>query len=182
MLRYLPNALTISRLVLALPLGLLILRQEFALALGVGLLAGITDALDGYSARKLGYLSQLGAALDPVADKLLILVSFFCMASVSLIDWSLAALVIGRDLVIVCGALCYRLLVGPFTFGATTLSKLNMAIQIGFCVLILSAQLLPIPNSLVLLCSAAVVLAAIASGLDYVVTWSRLARQSGGES
>ena len=64
MLKYLPNALTISRLVLALPLGLLILRQEFALALGVGLLAGITDALDGYSARKLGYLSQLGAALD----------------------------------------------------------------------------------------------------------------------
>lgn len=175
MLRYLPNALTISRLLLTLPLGLLILHQEYGWALVVGFSAGVTDALDGFSARRLGYFSQLGAALDPIADKLLILVTFFCLASTSLIEWWLAALVIGRDVLIVLGALCYRLLIGPFEFGATRLSKLNMAIQIFFCVMLLAAQLVALPAPLISAAVGLVVVIGIISGLDYVISWSRRA-------
>jgi cardiolipin synthase (CMP-forming) len=176
MLKYLPNSLTILRLLLALPLGLLILRQDYSMALWVGLIAGVTDALDGFAARRLGYFSQLGAALDPIADKLLILVTFLCLAQVELINWTLAAVVIGRDLIIVGGAIGFRLLVGPFEFGATALSKLNMIVQICFCVLILASQQLPpLPGGLVFAATGAVVLAAIISGLDYVYTWSRKA-------
>ncbi|MEZ5501127.1 MAG: CDP-alcohol phosphatidyltransferase family protein [Halioglobus sp.] len=69
LIHYLPNSLTILRLVLSLPLGYLILREDFTWALGVGLLAGCTDALDGLLARRLGALSRAGAALDPVADR-----------------------------------------------------------------------------------------------------------------
>ncbi|TDG13483.1 CDP-alcohol phosphatidyltransferase family protein [Seongchinamella unica] len=179
-LRYLPNALTISRLLLAMPLGLLILRQEYGWALAVGFLAGATDALDGFSARKLGYFSRFGAALDPIADKLLILVTFCCLASAGLIDWWLAAVVVGRDIVIVLGALCYRALIGPFEFGATPLSKLNMAIQIAFCVLLLAAQLVAVPPLLIAGAAAVVVISALASGIDYINTWSRRAWQNRG--
>lgn len=178
MLKYLPNALTTLRLLLALPLGVLILRQEYAPALWIGLLAGITDALDGFAARRLGAFSQLGAALDPIADKLLVMVSFVCFAEVGLVPWYLAAVVVGRDLLIVGGALFYRLLVGPIHFAASTLSKLNMMVQISFCVLLLSAQFLPAVGPITLqLASAVVVVIAIVSGLDYVVTWTRKARQ-----
>ena len=174
-LKYLPNALTISRLLLTVPLGLLILSEEYGWALTVGFIAGATDALDGFSARKLGYFSRFGAALDPIADKLLILVTFCCLASATLIDWWLAAVVIGRDIVIVLGAVLYRLLIGPFEFGATRLSKLNMAIQIAFCVLLLAAQLVTLPSSLLAAAVVVVVVAAVISGLDYFMTWSRRA-------
>ena len=182
MLKYLPNALTTLRLLLALPLGILILRQDYDLALWVGLLAGITDALDGFAARRLNYFSPVGAALDPIADKLLVMVTFICFASVELVDWMLAAIVIGRDLVIVGGALCYRLVIGPFKFGATALSKLNMIVQIFFCVFLLAAQLLPpLPDALFSGATVIVIIIAIVSGLDYVLTWSRKARLQRGE-
>ena len=84
MLQYLPNSLTLSRLLLAVPLGLLILREDFAWALGIGLLAGVTDALDGYFARRLQVFSGWGAALDPIADKILITVAFLSLARVEL--------------------------------------------------------------------------------------------------
>lgn len=178
MLRYLPNALTTLRLLLALPLGLLILDHQYSLALGIGFFAGITDALDGFAARKLGYFSRLGAALDPIADKTLVTIAFLCLASVELIPWYVAIAIISRDVIIVSGALCYHFLVGHFEFAATRLSKLNMAVQIAFCVLVLTAQLFPAVPALALdLATVAVLAIAVISGMDYVLTWSRKARQ-----
>jgi cardiolipin synthase len=179
MLQYLPNALTGSRLLLALPLGMLILQENYTWALGVGFLAGITDALDGFFARRLNVLSQFGAALDPIADKVLVTVSFLCFAQVELIPWYLAVAVIARDLVIVAGAACFYQLIGPFKFAATNLSKANMFIQISFCLLVLLAQLVPgIPALAITLGSAAVLFIAAASGFDYVMSWTIKAVQS----
>ncbi len=173
MLRYLPNALTVSRLLLALPLGIFILRQEFELALGIGLLAGLTDALDGFFARRLNAFSRFGAALDPVCDKVLITISFLSFASVGLIPWYVAGVVIARDLIIVTGAICYHWLIGPFEFAATGLSKLNMLVQICFCVLVLAARVVPGIDPAITDVATLVVLAiAVASGAHYVVTWS----------
>ena len=90
MLRYLPNSLTLLRLLLALPLGWLILREQYALALATGVLAGLSDALDGFAARRLDALTRLGAILDPIADKTLITVTFVCLAAVELAPWYLA--------------------------------------------------------------------------------------------
>ena len=84
MLQYLPNSLTVLRLLLAGPLGWLVLREQYHWALVVGLLAGLTDALDGLLARRLNALSRFGAALDPVADKVLITVAFLCFAQAAM--------------------------------------------------------------------------------------------------
>jgi len=179
MLRHLPNALTTLRLLLSLPLGLLILDENYAGALLVGIAAGVTDALDGYAARRLDSHTQLGAMLDPIADKLLITVTFLSLAYTGLASWVVAAVVVGRDLVIISGALAYRLMVGPVHFAATALSKFNTALQIGFCVLALSARLLPgVTESAITGASFAVVLATLLSGLDYVLRWAFKARRA----
>jgi len=180
MLRYLPNALTFSRLLLALPLGILILQQEFAMALGIGFLAGVTDGLDGFFARRLNAFSRFGAALDPIADKVLITVSFLGFANVGLIPWYVAITVIARDLIIVGGAACYHWFIGSFEFGATRLSKTNMLVQICFCVLVLGAQVIPgMPVATITFATLIVLVIAVASGLDYVVSWTLKAMQNG---
>ena len=176
MLRFLPNALTILRLLLALPVGLLILRQEFAWALAVGFFAGLTDALDGLAARRLGVFSRVGALLDPIADKLLITVIFFSLAFVGLIPMVLALLVLFRDLVIVGGAISYRVLIGELEMAPTQLSKWNTFLQISFCVMVLVAQLLPaFPGWAIYSGIVIVVLLAIGTGVDYVRTWAKKA-------
>ncbi len=173
MLKFLPNALTLSRLLLAAPLGYFIVQQAYDWALVTGVVAGLTDALDGLLARRLNALSRLGAALDPIADKVLITVAFICFASTGLIPWYLALAVILRDVIIVLGAVCYHWLVGPFEFSATRLSKANMFIQISFCALVLAAQVASwIPPATIIAASVAVLFIAGASGCDYVLKWS----------
>jgi cardiolipin synthase len=176
MLRYLPNSLTVLRLLLAVPLGVLILREEYAWALGTGILAGLTDALDGFFARRLGVFSRFGAALDPVADKTLVTVMFLSFASSGLIPWWLAITVIARDAIIVAGAVCYHWLIGPLEFSPTLLSKANMFLQLAFCVLVLLAQLLPsIPDAVITGGGIMVLVIAVTSGADYVASWTRKA-------
>jgi cardiolipin synthase len=180
MLHHLPNLLTGSRLLLAAPLGYFLLHQDYRWALAVVCIAGATDALDGFIARRLGALSRLGAALDPVADKVLVTVAFLCFAYTALVPWSVAIAVIARDLVIVLGASCYYWLIDDLEFSATRLSKLNMTVQIGFCLLVLATQLAPsIPPVTVTIGSAAVLFFVGASGCDYIVKWSVKAARLG---
>jgi cardiolipin synthase len=185
LLQYLPNSLTILRLLLAVPVGILILREEFAGALAVGFVAGLSDALDGYFARKLQAFSKLGAALDPIADKLLITVSFLSFASVGLIPWYLAITVIARDLIIMVGACSYHWLIGNLEFSPTLLSKANMFVQIAFCVLVLLAQVASgIPQVMLEIGQWLVIFMALCSGAHYVALWTgkamRAHRESGG--
>lgn len=179
MLQQLPNSLTFLRLLLAAPLGLCILQEAYVMALLIGIAAGITDALDGLLARKLQAVSRFGAILDPIADKTLITVCFVCFATVGLLPWYIAAIVITRDVVIVAGAISYRLLLGPFEFAATTISKANMFVQIIFCLLVLVAQVLPvIPAWSVAAGTLVVIFLAAASGSDYVLNWTIRALQA----
>lgn len=171
--RHLPNGLTVLRLVLALPLGVFILLENYSWALYVGVVAGLSDALDGFIARRLGSISQFGAALDPIADKLLIIVSYVCMAQVGLVPWYLTVVVMIRDLVIVAGAVCYYTLIGPFEFAATRLSKTTLLLQISFCVLVLLAQVTTqIPLLAIVMGTVAVLFITTASGVDYVLYWT----------
>ena len=124
--------------------------------------------------------TRLGALLDPIADKLLILAVFVSAAVVGLLPWWLTGLVILRDLVIVGGALAYRLLIGPLQITPTLLSKANMALQIGFLVLLLAGALSGgLPVALLKLLMALVAGMALGSGLQYVLLWSRKARLAG---
>lgn len=180
MLRHLPNLITALRIVLVLPLCWLIARGRYEGALLVAALAGVSDALDGFLARRCGWQSRIGGMLDPLADKLLLTAAFIGLAWAGKLPVWLAALVVGRDLVIVAGAITYHLWVGRFDPAPSRLSKLTTVVQIGFVLVLLLhlshwATLTPALHALATAVTAGCTLA---SGLHYVVVWSARARRA----
>ncbi len=98
-----PNILTLIRILLTPPFVILLLRGRFSYALLLFTIAGISDGLDGFLARYFNQRTMLGAYLDPVADKALLISAFACLAIQGAIpDW-VAVLVISRDIIIVIG-------------------------------------------------------------------------------
>lgn len=169
----LANALTVMRALLAPLLAYLLLEEKFAPAAGVFLLAGVSDALDGFVARRFNQASRLGAFLDPFADKLLILATAVPLACVGRLPWWLVLLILARDAVIVAGALAYRLLTGRLEMAPTFLSKLNTALQIGLVLAVVgnAAGWLAaeewLPLAFLLLAAATA-----GSGIQYVWLWT----------
>ena len=104
-----PNLLTIFRIALTAPFLILISSGRFGAALGVFFLASLTDFFDGYAARKLNQQSDIGRLLDPLADKLLTTAGFVVLAiprnGFPTIPIWVAAIVIGRDIMILIGSL-----------------------------------------------------------------------------
>lgn len=94
-------------------------------------LAGFTDLLDGFVARRFNMRSRLGSMLDPLADKFLVLVSFIALSRTNIIPWNLTALVIGRDLVILSGVLVLNLMKIRLYYKPTRISKLATFTQIS---------------------------------------------------
>ena len=175
---WLPNALTILRLALAPVIFLCIVRLQYDVALVLLVVAGGSDWLDGVLARRFAWHSRLGSLLDPVADKLLFLALFVGLVLVELMPVWLAALAIGRDIVIIGGATLYNFTVERLTGSATWLGKLNTLIQgcYAFALLAVEAAGREAPQlirglSLLLLASIVV------SGTHYVVAWGARARQ-----
>lgn len=176
-LRWLPNGLCVLRMLLAPPTAWLLLRGEYWLTLLVFFIAAVTDAADGHLAKRFGWETELGKALDPLADKLLLVTVFVTLAVLGLVPVWLAALVVLRDLLITGGAITYRLLYGPLVGAAPTLiSKLNTLLQVlyVFAVVYAAAMSWSMPSVLKL---AAVLMAVttVCSGVDYVVTYTRRA-------
>ena len=120
--RHLPNALTVLRMVLVVPLAWMIRETRYDEAVVVAAVAGLTDALDGFLAKRLGWQSWLGGVLDPIADKLLLIAAFLWLAFAGDVPAWLAALVVARDLVIVAGAIAYHYLIGRFDAAPSRLS------------------------------------------------------------
>ena len=177
-LHLLPNLITVARLLLVPPVVLLILSGDRQTALVLFLVAGISDGIDGFLARHFHWRSHLGAMLDPLADKLLLLGTFVALAMVGLLPlWLLAAAVL-RDLVIVGGALAYRFLVGPVEPEPLLVSKLNTVLQIGLAVLLMLPWESPAAAQEGLLGLQILTLMTIlGSGLAYVLGWSRRAAE-----
>lgn len=138
-MRWLPNAITIARLVLVAPLVLAILDHAYVLALAFMMTASLSDFLDGMLARRLQAESALGALLDSLADKLLMLASLLSLGWVGLAPWWFVALVLTRDLIVVGGGLAYRLLVGPYKIEPLRTGKQAIASQMVTLVLMLAA-------------------------------------------
>lgn len=105
MISQLPNLLTAARLLAAPYIFYLLWTNRFRAALALFAMAGITDVLDGYIARRYKAGSRFGALLDPVADKVLLDGSFLILGFNSIIPFSLTIFVLGRDLMILVFAL-----------------------------------------------------------------------------
>jgi cardiolipin synthase len=171
--RFVPNAICIARIVLVVPLVMWILDGRFVAALAALVVAGASDGLDGYLAKRFDWRTRLGGLLDPVADKLLLVSTFFALTYVGLVPVALTVVVVGRDALIVLGAVCYHWLIAPVQGEPAAISKLNTACQLAmlFFTLTSAAFAWPPPVSLLVL-GAAVVFTSIVSGLTYVLRWS----------
>lgn len=166
---YIPNLLTLARIALVPWLIVLLQEQQFLASLIVFVVAGITDGLDGYIAKHYNAQTKLGAILDPLADKALLVSSFVMLSMMQLIPFWLVVAVVFRDVVIVCGYLIFVLFFGAVEAQPLKISKLNTFLQILFIVMVLGmlaggSELSVLIHPL----SYAVLVTSIASGCAYV--------------
>ena len=180
-LRHLPNALTVLRMLLVVPLSWMIREAHFNAAVLVAAGAGLSDALDGWLAKRYGWQSWLGGVLDPIADKLMLMACFVSLGMIDAHPLWLTWLVVGRDVVIVLGAVIYHNFVGRISAQPTLLSKFTTCIQIAYVLaqLVHLSSWLHLPAALLTGLIWLTAVCTLASGAQYVVIWSgKAARQS----
>ncbi|HEX3652804.1 MAG TPA: CDP-alcohol phosphatidyltransferase family protein [Rhizomicrobium sp.] len=172
MIRQLPNTLTTLRLLSAPLLAAFLLYGHQTYAFVVFAFAGLTDAADGFVAKRFGLMTRVGRYLDPAADKFLMLVAFLALTAIHQTPLWLTLIVIGRDIGIVLGILVARLLALPLRIEPLPIGKFCTAVQVAYVALVLLFLALRIeaPRTLE---AAAIVAAAftIASWLAYAILW-----------
>ncbi len=134
---YLPNLLTLLRIGLVPVLILLMQNQSYTMALCVFVIAGITDGLDGYIAKRYACITRLGSVLDPLADKLLLLSSFVMLTIAGALPFWLLIIAAFRDLVIVTGVIILTILYDHFEMKPIWSSKINTFLQIVLVIAVL---------------------------------------------
>ncbi len=174
--RDIPNAISLLRIILVVPVAMLLMDKRFDWALSLFVIAAVSDGLDGYLAKHYGWTSRLGSLLDPIADKMLLVTCFVLSGWLGLIPMWLVWAVILRDLLIVLGATSYHYLFGPFMGEPTLISKLNTVIQIALVVLVIFDQgFVALPEELIEVLIYAVLATTVVSGLGYASIWLRRA-------
>lgn len=176
LLRNIPNILTALRLAASPALVALLWRGHDYAALIVFVIAGATDALDGYLAKRFSLQTRFGRYMDPAADKILMLTSFLALTVLGVTPVWLTALVITRDACIVIGIGLAHLWALPVRATPSFLGKCSTAVQVVYVGLMLLLLTFDI-NARVLINFAEIAVAAftLASGLGYAQIWLRAA-------
>ena len=170
----LPNALSIIRIILTVPIVIALLKGQYLFTILLFLLAGITDALDGWIAKQFSFQSRLGSILDPMADKILLTCTFVTLFWVGILPLWLLLLICARDVIIVAGALGYFL--GEISWQSgllqpTLISKFNTVLQIALVLFLLLIQLtIEFSESLEIVYIIVATSTAL-SGADYMWLW-----------
>lgn len=170
---WIPNALTFLRVILIVPFAVFLWHGNYWPALIVFMVAAVSDAFDGFLARRFNWRSRLGAIADPLADKALLITAYLMLTLTGVFPVWLFALVLGRDLLIVIGGLAYHYGVGRFEMQPSLLGKLNTLVQI-LVVLAVIVMLSECPGQGWIKETGILLVAAstVASGIHYVVVWS----------
>ncbi|KAI9308904.1 hypothetical protein BJ944DRAFT_259398 [Cunninghamella echinulata] len=157
-----PNFLTFSRLLSAPFIGYLIIQHNYDAALGIFALAGFTDMLDGYIARRYNLKTFVGSIIDPAADKTLMTIMTITLAMEGVLPLPLAGVILGRDVGLVLSAFYYRYISLPepktltryFDFSIpsaevrpTTISKVNTALQLLLMGCSLTSMSMSVPST-----------------------------------
>ncbi len=168
----LPNLITLARLLMT-PLAVsMIIAQRFVEAFLIFVLAGISDAVDGFIAKRFDLRTELGSYLDPLADKALLISMYVSLAAIGALWPALAILVVSRDLMILSAVVVSWLLLNPVAIRPVWLSKFNTAAQIGLAAFVLGSKAfgydeLAAQQGLALIVAAST----LASGGVYIAQW-----------
>jgi cardiolipin synthase (CMP-forming) len=182
-----PNILTFVRMGLIPVFASLLVYGRETAALIVFAIAGISDGVDGFIARRLKQQSELGTIIDPIADKLLMTTAFVMLTIPGLLEpgrhlpvpfWVTAA-VIGRDVLIIVVAMSIMMMTGFRGFKPSWLGKASTFVQVAAVILILIAAVFPSLNGIYLPTTYTIVtLFALLSGVHYIFHVARLMRET----
>lgn len=176
LVQLLPNFITLARL-LAVPVAIyLILQDQLLAAFWVFVAAGISDAVDGFLAKRLKLESEIGAYLDPLADKALLVGVYVTLGYVGQVPVWLVILIVFRDVLIVGGAILFQTITQSLRMQPLFISKVNTAAQIGLAASVLARPALgvaldAVPEMLTIIVAGTTFL----SGAAYVAKWGWLA-------
>lgn len=169
-----PNLLTLLRILLVPVVVWAIAQGQMGIALAAFVIAGVTDAVDGYIAKRFDQQTELGAYLDPLADKTLIVSIYISLAIFGFIPPWVAILVVSRDIMIVGAVVLSTLIERPLTIHPLLVSKANTVAQIVFATLVLAAKGLSLDlDWAILIAMWAVAVLTLASAGAYMVGWVR---------
>tara|TARA_B100000482_G_scaffold191459_1_gene176668 strand:- start:207 stop:758 length:552 start_codon:yes stop_codon:yes gene_type:complete len=175
---YIPNAICILRIILVIPIIDFLWDKQYENALGLIAIAGISDFLDGFLAKRNNWRSKLGAALDPAADKILLVSVFVTLYFMDLIPFWLMATVLMRDFMILFGLALYYYFIEKPNPNPSFISKFNTNLQIFFVLFVIAGQIFSSNFDLLIQFTGALVfLTSILSGMDYWISWSIKAKQ-----
>lgn len=168
----LPNIITIGRIILVPFTIWLIVTGKFQLAFAAFILAGISDGVDGFIAKRFGQTTKLGAYLDPLADKLLLVSIYLALGFLGTIPPLLVIIVVSRDVMIVGAVILSWLLDKPIEMKPLWISKINTAAQILLAGAVLGALGLGVSVDVLTNVGGFFVgLLTIASGAVYMRQW-----------
>ena len=167
-----PNLLTLARIAAVPVLILFLYEGRYGAALAVFMLAGITDGLDGWIAKRFKCVTRLGSILDPLADKILIVSTYVMLVLAGDLPFWLILLIGFRDLGIIAGVLVLNTLNGHVQMQPSLLSKVNTFLQISLVILVMVERigfiaLEPVAEILLWFVAATTV----ASAIHYVYFW-----------
>jgi cardiolipin synthase (CMP-forming) len=177
-LRQIPNVLTTLRILLVIPIAIALLHHELTITMLLFGVAAASDAADGFLAKRFGWQTPLGAVLDPAADKLLLATAFVVLAGLRLVPLWLMVAAVARDLVIVLGAIAYRVCFGPIEARPSVVSKVNTLCQALFILSVIGRKQYALPPEWVVVMLGALTFATVVvSGIDYLLRYGRAAFQ-----
>ncbi len=173
----LPNTLTVIRVILIPVFVILIINHSFGWALIIFAIAGMTDGLDGLLARLTRQKTELGAYLDPIADKLLLISSYLSLAIVEILPGWLSVIVITRDVIILLGILVIMLISRPPEIHPSFVSKMTTAFQILTVLLALLAGHNPFFKQLTPIAIYTTTILTVLSGVHYIYVGTQILNQ-----
>jgi cardiolipin synthase len=176
-----PNLITTIRILLAPVFIIYLINDQFLPALIVFLLCALTDGIDGMLARLLNQRSKLGAYLDPLADKLLLVAAFVTLSVRGYLPAWLTVLVISRDTMILLGILLLSLNRVEVTIKPSYVSKVTTWLQFITIVAVLSKAYVPFFAELYPYIFYLTALLTVVSGFHYMYHWFRMMGEGSGE-
>ena len=169
-----PNIITLGRILLVPVIVWAIASNQMAIAFAIFIIAGVSDAVDGFLAKRFNMASELGALLDPLADKALLVSIYIALGTWGAVPRWIVILVVSRDLMIVAAVIVSWLVDKPIPMKPLMVSKLNTVAQVAFAALVLGSLgfgFNPTPYDHILM--GFVTVFTLASVSLYLVEWVR---------